>query len=210
MSKKSDMVGKIFGRLTVLGKAPSAKSGNIRWFCQCECGNETIVYGSHLRNGNTKSCGCLAIDTRVKMATKHNMSGTRLYNIWSWMKRRCNDSKVKSYPDYGGRGITYCDEWEQFKPFFDWAMSNGYSDKLTIDRIDVNGNYEPSNCRWADKETQANNTRKNVLVTINGISKSMPEWAEKSGISVGTLWWRYYNGKTGKDFIKKARVMKRT
>lgn len=203
------MIGQVFGRLTVFKQATSAKSGNIRWFCICDCGSETITYGSHLRNGNTKSCGCLEKEVKGKTAIKHGMSGTRLYNIWSWMKRRCNDTKTKSYPDYGGRGITYCNEWEKFEPFRDWAMESGYTDALTIDRINVNGNYEPSNCRWADKKTQANNTRDNVHVTIDGITKTIPGWANECGVSVGTLWWRYYNGKTGKDLIKKARMMKR-
>lgn len=210
MSKKNDMTGQKYGRLTVEKRAPSAKSGNIRWHCKCECGNETIVYGSHLRNGNTKSCGCLETETKRSMHLKHKMSGTRLYNIWSWMKRRCNDEDVEDYFNYGGRGITYCEEWEEFIPFRDWALENGYSDELTIDRIDVNGNYEPSNCRWVDMKTQANNTRKNVHVTIDGVTKTIPEWSELSGVNAQTLWWRYYNGKTGKDLIKKVRTKKRT
>lgn len=210
MAKRNDMTGRKFGRLTVIKRAPSAKSGNIRWFCSCECGNETIVYGSHLRNGNTKSCGCLEREVKGKTASKHNMSGSRLYNIWSWMKRRCNDENISDYHNYGGRGISYCNEWEEFEPFHDWVLKNGYSDNLTIDRIDVNGNYKPSNCRWVDMKIQANNTRKNVRVTIEGVTKTIPEWSEVSGVNVNTLWTRYYNGKAGKDLIKEARVKKRT
>jgi len=126
------------------------------------------------------------------------------------MKERCDNPNSKDYHNYGGRGITYVDEWKELNPFYEWAMNNGYCDSLTIDRIDVNGNYEPSNCRWASKKTQANNTRTNVRLTINGETKTITEWSGETNVKVGTIWWRHKNGVTGQDLIKEGRLKKRT
>lgn len=163
-----------------------------------------------INSGHTRSCGCLQREVNIKRVTTHGRYGTRLHKTWKNMKERCNNPNEKSYHNYGGRGITYCDEWEHFQPFYDWAMKNGYSDDLTIDRIDVNGNYEPNNCRWVDKKAQSNNTRHNVHITINGTTKTMTEWSDETGVKVGTLWWRYRNGVTGKDLITKGRLKRRT
>ena len=130
----------------------------------CDCGNEVVVLGIHLNNGHTTSCGCWKKESAGNLSMKHGMKGTRLYRIWSNMKARCTIPSTTGFKHYGGRGITICDEWfSDFQVFHDWAMENGYADHLSIDRIDVNGNYEPSNCRWATAKEQANNKRKKAV-----------------------------------------------
>lgn len=180
MSKYIDLTGQRFGKLVAMQKIDNHKRNDAHayWLCLCDCGNSTIVSSSHLRCGDTSSCGCLS----------NGKSYTRLYRIWDGMKQRCYTKSETAYKYYGGRGIKVCETWKNdFQSFHDWALENGYSDELTIDRIDTNGDYEPSNCRWSTRKVQANNTRRNRNLTFNGQSKTIAEWSEETGINQNTI-----------------------
>ena len=161
-----DLRGKRFGRLTAIECVGKAQNSTYRlWRCTCDCGREVITTTHALTCGDTKSCGCLKHDVTVERNRKHGLSGSRLYRVWSSMKYRCYKPTCKEYRNYGGRGISVCDEWRSsFEAFREWALANGYDEsaprgKCTIDRIDNDGNYEPDNCRIADMVTQVRNRR---------------------------------------------------
>lgn len=181
MRRFIDMSGQKFGRLTVLCRAEN-RGRTTMWLCKCDCGNETVVSAGHLKNGHTTSCGCYRKEKVVSDNTTHNMTGTRLYRIWANMKQRCEKPSNPKYINYGARGIRLCDEWHDSCKFFEWALSNGYRDDLTIDRIDVNGDYEPSNCRWATTAEQALNRTDNHWITYNGVTQTMKEWSDELNI----------------------------
>lgn len=184
MSKLIDITRKKYGRLTVLCRYGNEKP--VKWLCKCECGNECIVYGDNLKRGHTKSCGC--IEKERPSHTKHGKSGSRIHVIWVSMKGRCYNPNNAEYETYGGRGIAVCDEWlNSFEAFYEWTVASGYADDLSIDRKDVNGNYEPSNCRWATQKEQQNNRRNNRYITYNGETHTMAEWARILNINYGTL-----------------------
>ena len=186
MRKVVDITGKVFGRLTVLGLERKGK-GRTYWNCRCECGKEKVILKSNLMSGASGSCGCRIIEAKKREAT-HGLSKTRLANCWYSIKGRCLNKDDQAYHYYGGRGIKMYKEWEEsLVSFYNWAMENGYEENLTIDRIDPNGNYEPSNCRWITQKEQTRNRRNNVFVEINGESKTIGEWAEISGIHASVL-----------------------
>ena len=208
MSKsfKVDLTGQRFGRLKVLEFVPNDRR-KAYWKCQCDCGNITTIIGRDLRRGHTLSCGCFQIEQAVKCNTKHNSKHTRIYSIWCGMKQRCLNSNNESYKDYGGRGITICEEWlNDFKVFYDWALQNGYTDELTIDRIDVNGNYEPNNCRWTDMKTQQRNKSSNVFVEYQGRKITIAEAASELGIKRNVLYARYSKGDRGEELFRPVKT----
>ena len=160
MPPLKDLTGQRFGRLTVVMRN-GTKNGHAAWLCRCDCGKEKTVRSCDLVNGKSTSCGCFHNEMVSNITRSHELCGTRIYNIHNGIIQRCYNPKATSYKNYGGRGITVCDEWlNSFQAFHDWAMSHGYSDDLSIDRIDVDGNYEPSNCRWATAREQRMNQRR--------------------------------------------------
>ena len=206
MARALELTGQRFGMLTVVGKdvPHRTKSGQsiVKWICKCDCGNTTVVDTSSLRANRVVSCGCYRLKRAKEANTKHGGYKDRLYSIYYKMLGRCNDPRNPSYKNYGQRGIKICKEWqEDYSTFRQWALANGYADNLSIDRIDVNGNYEPDNCRWADAYMQANNTRKNIRITYNGETHSLSEWGriKPNGLEYETLRSRIRDGWTIDD-----------
>lgn len=199
-SRDRHLEGQKFGRWTVLERAEKhPKTGSSMWLCRCECGTEKVVSELSLVRGESKSCGCL----HKNSMTSHNKAYTRIYRIWGHLKGRCLNKKHHAYKDYGGRGIAVCDEWLNFEPFYDWAMSNGYKEDLSIDRINVNGNYEPNNCRWVTIKEQNRNRRSNKLITYNNETHCIAEWAEIYNINRKKLEKDIRQGMSLEDAIKK-------
>lgn len=184
MSKLIDLTGQKFGRLTVLYKLHNYHKKRVHWLCLCDCGNLVEVRGDSLRRGLSKSCKCYMKD----IVTKHGKSSTHLHKVWAMMKDRCYNEHNNRYKNYGDRGIVVCSEWkDNFEAFYNWAIDNGYQEGLTIDRIDVNGNYDPSNCRWATVKQQSRNTSRNRYITYNGETRCLAEWCEIFNLNSSTV-----------------------
>lgn len=202
MGKRIDLVGHRFGRLVVIKPMGHNSKGRALWLCKCDCGNERIINVECLKYGYSKSCGCLRAEGNSKRT--HGLSFSRLWRIHSQMKVRCYDKKSDAYKNYGARGITICDEWlgeNGLKNFSEWAYSNGYSEKLTIDRKDNSKGYSPDNCRWTDRKTQNRNRRTNHFITYQGESKTIAEWSEVTGIKYHTLKCRIKAGWNVEDAL---------
>lgn len=188
-----DLTGQRFSRLDVICRVPS-NGRRTMWKCKCDCGKEIITRGENLKSGNTKSCGCLKADNHIK--TANGLGKTRLASIFNSMKQRCYNPNSAEYRLYGGRGIRVCEEWlHDSNNFYSWALSHGYIENTTqsqcsIDRINVNGDYCPDNCRWVDSYTQANNTRRNIYYEFGGERHTLTEWSRIVGIKHGTLYNR--------------------
>lgn len=191
-----DLTGQRFGMLAVL-RISGSRSGDRMWACRCDCGQEVVVSGRNLRHGRTRSCGCL----HGKSNRTHGLSRTPIYGVWNAMIQRCTNSNNKSYPDYGGRGIRVCDEWRHSDTFFRWAFESGYAKGLQIDRIDNDGNYEPSNCRWIDQSGNSKNRRNNRLITVYGITKTMTDWLSDIGVTRQALYSAERSGETAEGYI---------
>ena len=182
--KLVNLVGQKFGRLEVISLYPERnRHHKTLWVCRCECGNTIISIGSLLRRGTVKSCGCLYKETRHTVAKKHGDCGTRLYSLYNGIKSRCFYSKHKEFKNYGGRGITLCNEWLNFNDFKEWALANGYNDNLTIERKDVNRNYCPENCVWITRKQQALNKTTTVRVPYKNKLLTLQELSEETGVN---------------------------
>ena len=206
-----DLTGEKFGRLEV--KYKGEKHNNcITWHCECECGGEKDVRACHLRSKAIDSCGCLTKErhgdnhrthgqSRTKYEHRPNgVQNTRPYLIWKNMRQRCGNPKNPSYKRYGGRGITVCDEWNDYITFYDWAINNGYDEKLTLERENNDKGYSPDNCKWATNKEQCNNFSRNKLLTYQGKTQSIKMWAEELGISAGAIQGRI-DGNLSEDKI---------
>lgn len=188
MVRKLDVTGIKFGRLTAIkqnGVDISSSRKHLKWDCVCDCGNFFNCRLNSLRNGAVKSCGCLKLESKPNL--KHGLRKTPEYESWAHLKARCLNKNSKDYYLYGERGITICKEWENSFECFIKDMGVKPSKNMSIDRIDVNKGYEPSNCRWADNKTQSRNKRNNKFYEFNGMKMCQSDWAEFLGISVATL-----------------------
>lgn len=202
MKRLDDLTGQRFGKLVVIERV--WRKGATHWRCKCDCGNETAVVNSHLVSGYTKSCGCLRVEfcksDKINRTYIDGRIHERLYRIYYGMLERCINPQSITYPNYGGREISVCDEWKNsYESFRTWAYQNGYKKNLTIDRINVNGNYEPSNCRWTNMETQNYNKRNTVYHEIGGKKYTFIEVARKYGVDMKKLRYRYYDH--GKNIV---------
>lgn len=192
-----DLTGQRFGKLKVIG-LDDKQSRKTYWVCECDCGNLKIARSDALLSGATKSCGCIKkmqdgknLDPQKRI--KHHQYNTRLYHIWQGMKARCSNVNDTRYDRYGGRGITVCDEWcHNFATFQKWAIEHGYSEDLTIDRIDNDKNYEPNNCRWVTNKEQSANRSTNIQVTIGNTTKTLTEWCDIFNLPYSTIKHRYH------------------
>jgi len=186
MSSVRDLKGQRFGRLVVLYDTGERKHRNVVWHCRCDCGNEVDVRGGDLASGNTKSCGCYNRERAAEACTVHGMArhGKQHSVYWTWhnMLQRCENPNNKRYKDYGGRGITVCDEWHDPQIFISWALASGWEKGLALDRIDNNGNYKPDNCRFVTPKENSRNKRNNHLITFDGKTQTMAQWAEEVNI----------------------------
>lgn len=187
-----DLTNIRFGKLVAIKPIKKPCDRKMYWECICDCGKNVIVLSSNLTRNNSKSCGC-SRECIGERTTKHGMTETRMFKIWTGVRKRCTNPKCKSYHNYGGRGITISPKWDNFINFYN-DMKEGYADDLSLDRIDHNGNYEPGNCRWATQKTQNRNRRNNHIVNCENESKTLAEWSEISGVNYTVIAYRIKNG----------------
>ena len=214
MGKFIDRTGERHGRLLVIERGPdhitAGGQKHTTWKCLCDCGNTVVVPAQSLSLGRVKSCGCLQKERTSEASTKHGDSKTgskynRLYHIWKGMRARCASNRAENNPRYAGRGIAVCDEWQDYLSFKEWALTNGYDDSLSIDRIDVDGDYEPSNCRWATMTQQQRNRSNNRYINVDGETVKVVEYADEHNITKSAIYTRLKNGKHPLDNIYKNR-----
>lgn len=209
MKRRSDFVdltGLSFGRWTVISFAGKNRHGQNLWLCRCECGVRKVVRGSG--KINSLSCGCLQSEVAAAIIgginRRHGDFGSSLYGVWAAMKRRCQNPNAPEFENYGGRGIRVCQEWEGYEAFKEWALYAGYERDLTLDRIDVNGDYKPSNCRWVSMMVQQQNRRNNIWIDDHKGGIVLSELARQTGLNYGTLWRRYRRGARSIEALTKG------
>ena len=199
--------GEKFGRWTVIEETTMTGRYVRRFRCKCDCGTEKVVRMSKLRYGQSRSCGCLSREMCIAMRKSeatHGLSGHHLHSVWNGMKQRCLNPHNPAYVNYGGRGISVCDEWMEFVPFYEWAVRDGYKRDLTLERKGNNKGYSPDNCTWATRQEQGNNTRQNVKVEYRAVTKTLTQWAHIVGMTPATLFYRVHRGwPTDKAFFTK-------
>lgn len=197
-----DLTNKRFGRLIALKS--ERKNGRVRWLCRCDCGNIKSIQSTHLRSGASKSCGCLQKEINIANLTQHGQTRSSLHNRWKAIKQRCLNPKNTRYNDYGGRGITLCEEWLDYKTFSKWCYENNYSCDLELDRIDNNKGYNPENCRWTTSSINNRNRRDTVYID----NLSLKEFSEIHDIKLSTIKSRYYNMKKANKSITTKTILK--
>lgn len=185
MPKLKDLSGQMYGRLTVIRRIIINDKPRTYWSCTCSCGNTVVVWGDSLRKGTTRSCGCFMRERAVETNTTHGLKDHPLYQMWNGMKQRCSNPRNPKYKNYGGRGIQVCDRWLDFSNFIE-DMGEA-PQGMSINRINNDGNYEPSNCQWATPKEQSNNQRSNRVLEFNGKKQTLAQWAEELNINYGTL-----------------------
>ena len=202
MTNEIDITNNRYGRLVAIKKEKSINGQNM-WLFQCDCGKQKIINKYSVIRGFTNSFGCYHKEQDVLKHTTHNMSKTRLYRCWQDMKNRCYNPSRKKYKIYGGRGIIVCSEWKNsFENFSDWSLRNSYKEGLSLDRIDVNGNYCPENCRWTTMKEQNNNRRNNHKITINNETKNLCEWLEIFKMDSGSFYYKLKKGYKPEEIFK--------
>lgn len=185
--KLIDMTGQRFGSWLVVRQDGNTPRGAAKWLAVCDCGTQKSIHGADLRTGKSKSCGCLMASLLSSRSKTHGATKTRIYNIWKCMRARCNNPDHPQRRDYGGRGISVCSDWDRFETFRDWAFENGYSEGLSIERIDVNQGYFPGNCTWADASVQSANRR---FVEKRSDGTPWVRVADENGVPRNTFYWR--------------------
>ena len=204
MLNRIDLTGNRYGLLTVLDYKET-RNGHTYWKCRCDCGKIHIAESYNLRSGHTQSCGCRVATIVSETQTRHGGRFTRLYRIWRNMRYRCNNPRTTNFERYGGRGISVCKEWDNtedgFENFRDWALSHGYAENLTIDRINNDGNYEPENCKWSTELEQGGNKRNNINISLNGETHNAAEWSRRTGISAKCIRKRYKKGMNAEKIL---------
>lgn len=190
-----DITGERYGKLVAIcATTERTKNGGVIWLFKCDCGKSKCIPANSVKSGLVKSCGCIT--------KTHGMTGTRLFNIWVDMRQRCSNPNYPQFYLWGGKGVKVCQEWENdFQAFYNWAISNGYDDTLSIERKDGCGDYEPSNCKWATPKEQSRNTTGNRKITIDGETKLLCEWIEISPITTSTYYKRIKRGMTDKEAL---------
>jgi hypothetical protein len=209
MSRLVDLSGKTFGRWTVVSRAENSVAGQTRWLCRCVCDNQAVVQAAALKTGHSQSCGCLKVEVLVNKFTTHGHArdgATPTYHSWAGMIARCTNENHAAYPYYGGSGITVCERWLEF-PNFLADMGEKPTGK-SIERRNYRIGYEPKNCCWATLKEQARNRRSNRLITLDGVTRTIAEWSEQTGIRQSTISWRLQAGRSAEEALSFPNIRK--